>query len=303
MTVTPERIAFPYLDEFSAETRISQDNLIRVFQIESEFHKRILASDSPSDRSAMYADLYATVHPLLQPDSGVNAEGVDVDRARGARNTVLLFRQELAGKSVLDVGCGDGHFLLAIHDLLPHGDLFGLDISEVWLNARKPFPPAIKFLRQSIVSFTLDRVFDVVFSNQVFEHLAPSDVSDHLRSVHNALVPGGRFILSLPNRLWGPSDITRIVDNTYRGRVAAQGSHLNESSYSELIPLLQNSGFRTITTVLPFASALPSLRSMRVRPWLNELMEKHPALLAAMRTVRRHGRPVFRNLIVLICSR
>jgi SAM-dependent methyltransferase len=299
---TEENPLFPYLREFASETQIPAENLIRVFQIESEFHRAILATDNPAKRKAMYAELYSTVHPLLRPTSQINDESIDAIPSRAAQGTVLLFRRELSGKSVLDVGCGDGKFLFAIHSLLPHGALLGLDTDALWQNHRTPLPPDLQFLRQDIVSFRLDRTFDVVFSNQVLEHLAPSDLSNHLRSIHDALAPGGRFIVLLPNRLWGPGDITRIVDNTYTGRIAASGSHLNESTYSELIPILLNSGFRSVQTALPFAHALPPFRSLRVTPWLNQLLERNEVLLTLVRSLRRHGRPIFRNMIILVCS-
>jgi SAM-dependent methyltransferase len=302
ITTTEGESSFPFLQEFAEETRIPEENLIRVFQIESEFHRTILATDDSSRRNAMYAELYSAVHPLLRPTSETSEEPIDPNRSRAARGTVLLFRKELSGKSVLDVGCGDGQFLFTIHDLLPHGDLLGLDVAALWLNYPTPPPPDLRFLRQDIVSFKLDRTFDVVLSNQVLEHLAPSDLSDHLRSVHDVLAPDGRFIVLLPNRLWGPGDITRIVDNTYTGRTAARGSHLNESSYTELIPILLNCGFENVETVLPFAPAFPLLRSLRVKPWFNQLLERDKMLLTLVRSLKRHGKPIYRNMIVLICS-
>jgi hypothetical protein len=93
------------------------------------------------------------------------------------------------------------------------------------------------------------------------------------------------------------------VDNSFSGRVAAQGSHLNESSYMELIPQLEMFGFTNIRTVLPFAMFIPGLRGVRVRPSINRLIERHSALRALINRIRLHGRPLFKNPIVLICQK
>lgn len=45
-------------------------------------------------------------------------------------------------------------------------------------------------------------------ADQVLEHIAPVDLTMHLRSVRGALKNGGIFIVNMPNKLFGPSDVT-----------------------------------------------------------------------------------------------
>jgi 2-polyprenyl-3-methyl-5-hydroxy-6-metoxy-1,4-benzoquinol methylase len=269
-------------------------NLIEIFELEKDFHERILVTESQEQRRQQYHDLYERVHQLKQ--SGA----IEVaDRAKYER-LVLTFRRELQGKSVLEVGCGGGTFLISLARLLPHGELWGLDTSEIEItNDERPF----KFLKQDITSFTAPRQFDVVFSHQVFEHIAPADTPSHLRAIHKALVPGGKFIVCLPNKYWGPQDITRIVDNTFRGKVPALGSHLNESSYSELIPQFASFGFHKVRTILPLAAFIPLLRSVRVKPFMNSLLERSEPLRKLCNLAASGGRPIFKNPIMLVCER
>jgi 2-polyprenyl-3-methyl-5-hydroxy-6-metoxy-1,4-benzoquinol methylase len=278
------------LAQFSIETGVSQANLISVLEIERRFHRQILLTTDAAVRRQMYAELYSTVHPLLRTErSG--------ESAKCATSLVRLFRRELSGKSILDVGCGSGELLLAVHELIPHGTLCGLDT----FSGQFPTSSAISFVQQDVIDFRMERSFEVVFSNQVLEHIAPADLNTHLTSIKRALAPSGRFILSMPNKYWGPCDVTRVIDNTYTGRTAAQGSHLNESSYAEVCSTLRRHGFRRLRTVLPFANVYPALGAFRLPPYLNRLLETRP-LRKIVNLIRRNGRPLFRNSIILIAS-
>jgi 2-polyprenyl-3-methyl-5-hydroxy-6-metoxy-1,4-benzoquinol methylase len=237
----------PFLHQVSAEIGVPEANLVAVLEIERKFHVQIFTATDPAVRRRLYADVYARVHPLLEADTPTDSRYT---------NLVRLFRRELQGKSIMDVGCGRGELLLAVHAAIPHGELCGLDTSST----HQPNGTAtVVFLQRDIVDFRVEQSFDVVFSNQVLEHIAPADLPAHLQSIRRALKPGGTFICCLPNRLWGPSDVTRIVDYRCRGLTAPQGTHLNESAYSELALTLRAHGFSRIRTVLPFAIPLAAV--------------------------------------------
>jgi SAM-dependent methyltransferase len=269
-------------------------NLAEIFQLEKEFHRRILETASAEDRQRQYRELYERVHILKQRATNPVTDHGAVERL------VLTFRRELENKSVLDVGCGNGLFLAALAKLLPHGELWGLDTSSI---NTKDLDRPFRFLLEDITNFTIPRQFDVVFSHQVFEHIAPADTASHLRSIRSALTNGGTFIVCLPNRYWGPQDITRILDNTFRGRIPAQGSHLNESSYREMVPLLEAHGFCNVRTVLPLGAFILWARGMRVRPWINQMLERSAFLRSLNNMVAADGRPIFKNPIILLCEK
>jgi SAM-dependent methyltransferase len=281
---------YPFLQQFSAEIGIPEENLVAAFEIESVFHRDILITSDAATRRKMYAEVYARVHPLLTSDKTSNHRNTQ-------RELVRVFRRELTGKSVLDVGCGTGDFLFAIRDLLRHRKLCGLDVSIAHL----PTSDSVRFVQTDVTEFQLDETFDVVFSSHVFEHIAPQDLSTHLESICRALRENGTLILCLPNRYWGPSDVTRILDNRRCGLTPAQGTHLNESSYSELIPLLKSKGFSRIRTVLPFAHRLP-VNGVRIPPVFNLCLEQYVPLRSLLNQVKRHGKPAFQNPIVLIAD-
>jgi len=130
----------------------------------------------------------------------------------------------LKNKSILDIGCGDGYFLQSISKNFSHKRLVGIDVS---LPSLTKHHPDIEFKVADIINFNLNYKFDIVFSDQVLEHIAPVDLSMHLHAVELSLKDGAVFIVNVPNRLFGPSDVTRIVDFTCTGKTAAQGTHLN----------------------------------------------------------------------------
>jgi SAM-dependent methyltransferase len=83
--------------------------------------------------------------------------------------------------------------------------------------------------------------FDVVFWNDVIEHLPPAVTEQYLQAIKRMLRPGGRLITCTPSRLTGPHDVSRFV---VPAGEQPMGLHLREYSHRELRALLQRAGFR-----------------------------------------------------------
>lgn len=213
------------------------------------------------------------------------------------------FRKELEGRSILDVGCGEGHFLVSVSRLLDHGELLGLDISIPSQTQAALEAFGIRFVSADIIRFSLDRQFDVAFSDQVIEHIAPADLPDHLASVHHALKPGGLLIINMPHRCFGPCDVTRIVDFTYTGRTPACGTHLNESSYAEMIAALKPAGFEDFRTVVPIPRFDRVAAFVRIPTAPLLCIEKSRAALRFMHAVRWRGRCMAKFGVILIARK
>lgn len=286
--------SYPYLQRFSSHTGIPEKNLVSAFKIEAHYHNLILEEQDPAERRRLYAEMYAQVHPLYNKTSEIGpGKSIFV-------NIVKLLHRELYGKSVLDIGCGSGAFLIAAASALPMGRLVGMDTSSSILPADVN---EIQFIAADIVDFDVDQPFDVVFSHHVLEHIAPMDIKSHLASVENALVPGGKFIIFMPNRLFGPSDVTRIKDFTNTNRMPAMGSHVNELSYSETISLLDEYGFTNFKTVLPIPRIKYWFPNFRMSPSLLTYIERKSQLLNLLYHVRFGYRCIARLDVTLICQK
>lgn len=283
---------YPHLNRFSRSIGIPPEKLVEAFEIEKDFHIQILNETSFQRRQEMYQRVYDAVHHIYGTSS------IDISQGPNPMDRLVrFFRRELEGKSILDVGCGTGHFLASVAKQLNHKQLVGLDVSIPSLSERHT---QIQFICESIVDFKTDRQFDVVFSNQVLEHIAPADMSMHLSSVRRALMNGGLFIVILPNRLFGPSDITRIIDFSNTGRIMAQGTHLNESTYGDLIPVLESHGFGNFKTVLPIPIIRRFVRNFRMRPSFLVSIEKSSRIIGILRRITYHGRCMGKFGVTLI---
>jgi len=286
---------YPHLDKFSKSIGIPPGNLVEAFEIEKIFHKQILEEESFDKRQEMYGDVYGKVHPIYARDK------TDVLSERKPKDkSVRLFSKELKDKSILDIGCGEGHFLTSISRQLPHKRLVGIDVSIPHLAEHHP---DIEFILGNIVNFNLNCRFDVVFSSQVLEHIAPADLPMLLTSVKSSLKSGGIFIVDMPNRLFGPSDVTRIIDFSNTGKIKSQGTHLNESTYTELIPILEYNGFENFRTVCPLPKIKHLLKNYRMRPSLLQAIERNRLALKLLHNIKLYGRCIARFGVTLICNK
>ncbi|MCA1831923.1 MAG: class I SAM-dependent methyltransferase [Actinomycetota bacterium] len=113
---------------------------------------------------------------------------------------------------VLDAGCGEGYG----SDILAASarDVVGVDLDEgVVAHAGRHYPRA-RFERADLLALPFpDASFDAVVSLQVIEHL--SGPRDFVAECARVLRPGGRLIMSTPNRLTFSRDGIRNPFHTY----------------------------------------------------------------------------------------
>ena len=287
-----KNILYPYLDTYSQLKGCPTANLVKAYEIEKEFHEKILAENSSAKRQALYAHVYNTVHQLY----GKNTNAHIYDKL------VNLFAKELRNKSVLDIGCGEGHFLAGIARMLPHKKLAGIDVSIPHLQQNHG---AIEFNIGDVISFDLQEQFDVVFSNHVIEHIAPDDMQAHLASVKKSMKRDGHFIINAPNRLFGPWDVTCIVDNSHTNKIPAQGTHINETTYSEIIPLLEENGFGNFRTICPIPKIKYYCTNIRFSPQALIFIENNKTLMSLLYATKylASRRCIAHFELTLICNK
>ncbi|MBB3047713.1 SAM-dependent methyltransferase [Litorivivens lipolytica] len=119
-----------------------------------------------------------------------------------ARPLVFDACGELAGRSVLDIGCGEGYCARELK-CRGAGDYLGVDLSEQMIEAAKlqeaKEPLGIEYRACDVVEFQTERQFDVCIAVFLFNYLRVEDMNKVFRRVYDALATGGEFIFSVPH--------------------------------------------------------------------------------------------------------
>jgi SAM-dependent methyltransferase len=89
--------------------------------------------------------------------------------------------------------------------------------------------------------------YDVVYWNDVFEHIPPDEIRDYLARIYRLLLPGGHLVTITPNWHERPSDVT---GDFLPPRSEARGLHLKEYTLREVTGLLRETGFARVETPL-----------------------------------------------------
>ncbi len=93
---------------------------------------------------------------------------------------------------VLDLGCGDGTLTIQIAELVPEGNVVGVDASKGMIDAASPKEQKnMSFLRMDINELDFIKCFDIVFSNATLHWI--KNHTRLLHNVHQALRAGGHL--------------------------------------------------------------------------------------------------------------
>jgi SAM-dependent methyltransferase len=200
-----------------------------------------------------------------------------------ARQLSLLGMYLKPDSVYLEVGCGDCRVTHAIARRVRQA--YGVDVSaEITRSAGTPANFAL--LLSDGTSIPAADV-DVIYSNQLMEHLHPDDAAEQLDNIFRALKPGGTYVCITPNRVNGPHDVSKHFDRT------ATGFHLHEYTYRELVRLLRAAGFAHLEAVLDWRG-----NRVRVPVWMAEAIERFAELVPALARTR----PMSRLLPVRIAA-
>lgn len=120
-----------------------------------------------------------------------------------ARNTILswAFKKHTKSKGkILEIGCGNGFVLDGLRTTMTEAELNG---SEIFLNGLKHAAkrlPGVKLMQMDARNIPFVDHFDAIGAFDVLEHIQEDEAV--LAQIHNALLPGGHLILSVPQHMW-----------------------------------------------------------------------------------------------------
>jgi SAM-dependent methyltransferase len=254
----------------------SLERLREHWEIERELANRLRNADR-EQRSTLYGRVYDELFRRVPDHPQVVRKADPAVQAAQIRDQQSLIRRFLApGGTLLEVGAGDGALALAMTTYA--GQVYAVEVSQEIADTERG-PANLGWLitdgRQIPVR---PGTVDLVYSNQLMEHLHPDDAAEQLHNIFTVLRPGGRYLCMTPNRLLGPSDISQYFEDE-----VASGFHLREYSGRELRDICYSVGFASIQTLAslrgwswaapmaPFAAAetlfeaLPRAARMRLK--------------------------------------
>jgi SAM-dependent methyltransferase len=103
----------------------------------------------------------------------------------------------LAGRRILDTGCGVGMYVRAFRRF--SDEVYGIDVDADKIAEASQELPNLQVAPAESLPFE-DSFFDVVLSHEVWEHV--NDDRAAAREAVRVLRPGGRLVVFVPNRWW-----------------------------------------------------------------------------------------------------
>lgn len=203
------------------------------YEVERDLGNR-LREAPPHERPALYRSVYDELfrrvphHPML-----TRASSNQQERLKWQLGLLSPFLDEHI--TFLELGPGDCTLAFAVARQVKM--VYAVDVRETIASAAN-VPPNFRSVLDDGggLDVPADSV-DLVYSNQLMEHLHPDDAAGQLTQVLRALVPGGAYVCITPNRLSGPHDISGAFDTV------ATGLHLREYTVTQLSALFLRAGF------------------------------------------------------------
>jgi SAM-dependent methyltransferase len=210
------------------------------YEVEVELATR-LRDAAPDARRQLYGRVYDELFARVPDHPQLSRRADRAEQAAYARAQVSLVRQFLPpGGHFVEVGAGD---CATVRGVAPFArSVTAVEVSAAIVPTGLPANVVVA-LSDGVSVPVAPASADVVYSNQLMEHLHPDDAVEQLRNIAEALKPGGCYICITPNRLTGPHDISAGFDDV------ARGFHLREYTYRELASAFERAGFRRVRVV------------------------------------------------------
>jgi len=198
-----------------------------------------LKQASRTERKTMYTAVYDEMlkrvphHPLL-------TRKTSAEETAKAVKSQMSFLKRFIKDDMVFAEIGPGDCAVTFEMCKRARKAYAIDVSNEIVR-QKATPLNFELIISDGTSIPLSAgSVDVVYSNQLMEHIHPDDVKEQLTNILNVLEKGGRYVCITPSRINGPHDISRYFDKR------ASGFHLKEYTFSELKKIFKAAGFSKV---------------------------------------------------------
>lgn len=286
---------------YSTKTGLPVHVLEEMFVSESKFHEEILAENDFDKRTALYEYIYTKSAKATAP----YLKEYFFDLIDAKKLILNIYKKEFEGKSIIDIGCGSGAFLYVVAQSgLSYKTLYGLDVKAPTF-PKDAFSENIKTIQSSVIKFSVPQQFEAAMLDNVYEHIAPADKSFFLKALSDSLVIGGKLVLIIPSRLFGPADWTLLVDRTFSGNLEATCLHVDETTFKETMANLEKFGFGNFKSPIPFIALNPLKQifpNFRLPSSFYAAIEDS-LLMKLLKKIKFRGKSLFRMEVTIIAEK
>ncbi|QUD89310.1 class I SAM-dependent methyltransferase [Phenylobacterium montanum] len=214
------------------------DRLVAHYMLERRLADRLLTA-SASERRQLYGLLYEELFSTLDDHPQHTAER-EACSLRVTRQLRLLRPYVDQQARFVEIGCGDAALSMAMAQTVR--EAVGVDVTDALLPGERS--ANFTFVKTDGIALPIaSQSVDLVYSNQLMEHLHPDDALEQLREIRRIIRPGGRYVCITPSRVTGPHDVSRYFD------YEATGFHVSEYDYRSLRSAFQVAGFKRFEVV------------------------------------------------------
>lgn len=170
------------------------------------------------------------------------------------RNELILWalhRFSPSFDTLLEIGCGTGFVLQAIHHQYPNAVLTGSDFFSEGLEFAQQRLPNVQMMQLDAQTMNDEQQYDVIGAFDVFEHIPDDQLA--LQNCARALTPNGMLFISVPQHMWLWSHV-----DTY-------SEHQRRYTEDELCEKVQRAGLHVVYTTSFVSFLVPLMLLMRKR--------------------------------------
>jgi SAM-dependent methyltransferase len=214
------------------------ETLRKQFELERHYHFELMNEANAKNRLEIYEEAYNAFYSFVKENNPAKIHFGSCD--------INFYRVFFKDKVAVEYGCGYGVIACEIAKFVIK--IYGIDIASNLIVQAKSMAENenldAEFLLPSEIDKKIpDNSIDIFFCSNVFEHLHPDDLYEHLKLSHKKLREGGEYLVITPHAFSGPHDIS---SKFLPKGAPSEGLHLKEYSYSELTNVFKKCNFKYV---------------------------------------------------------